>query len=91
MSSRQHVLASFGAPLLWALVVLLPACATSEEWIYEKARTTPAQLDQDKRACRKMAPSKSLFRTFEAERVERDAFNRCMQSKGYTVKVAPLP
>ena len=77
--------------LVWGLVAALPACATGAEWIYEKPRSTPAQLDHDKAACRKIAPSRSLFKTLEAEKVEREAFNRCMESRGYTVKVAPLP
>ena len=77
--------------LTWSLVVALPACAASEEWIYEKARSTPAQLDHDKTACRKIAPSRSVFRVLEAEKVDREPFNRCMESRGYRVKVVPLP
>ncbi len=80
-----------GRCLIWSLVVALPACATSQEWIYEKTRGTPAQLDHDKAACRKIAPSRSLFKTLEAEKVDREPFNRCMESRGYRIKVAPLP
>jgi len=76
-----------------ALIALggLAACAAKQEWIYEKARVTPAQLDHDKRACRKVAPSRSLLRTFEDERVEREGFNRCMEKLGDTIRVAPVP
>jgi hypothetical protein len=91
MVPRWPVFASLPARAIWALVAVLPACAGSQEWIYEKSRGTPAQLDQDKAACRKVAPSRSMFRTFEAEKVERAAFNRCMERRGYTVKVARLP
>jgi hypothetical protein len=80
-----------GRCLIWSLVGALPACATNQEWIYEKPRGTPAQLDHDKAACRKTAPSRGLFKTLEAEKVGREAFNRCMESRGYRVKVAPLP
>lgn len=80
-----------GRCLLWSLVVALPACATNQEWIYEKTRGTPFQLDHDKAACRKIAPSRSLFKALEAEKVDREAFNRCMESRGYRVKVVPLP
>ena len=73
------------------LVVALPACATGQEWIYEKPNVTPAQLDRDKTACRKAAPSRSPLRIVEEERVNRDLFNRCMEGRGYTVKVVPLP
>jgi hypothetical protein len=91
MALRRPVFASLAARAIWALVAVLPACAGSQEWIYEKSKVTPAQLDQDKAACRKVSPSRSMFRTFEAEKVERAAFNRCMERRGYTVKVAPLP
>jgi hypothetical protein len=91
MAPRRRVSATLAARVLWALLAVLPACAASQEWIYEKSRVTPAQLDQDKRACRKIAPSHSMFRAFEEEKVDRVTFNRCMEQRGYTVKVAPLP
>ena len=90
-SRRALPLLRLGRYVIWSLVVALPACASSQEWIYEKARSTPAQLDHDKAACRKIAPSRSLFKALEAEKVNREPFNRCMESRGYRVKVAPLP
>ena len=91
MASTRRVFASLAARAIWALAALLPACAGSQEWVYAKPKMTPAQLDQDKAACRKIAPSRSMLRTLEAEKVERTAFNRCMEQRGYTVTVAPLP
>ena len=79
------------AAALWGFAALLPACAASQEWIYDKPRTTPAQLEHDKRTCRKVAPSRSMRRTFEEDKVEREGFNRCMEKLGYTVRAAPLP
>ena len=76
---------------LFHLAALLTACASKQEWIYEKPRSTPAQLDHDTRTCRKIAPSRSMFRTFEDEKVEREAFNRCMERRGYTVTSVPRP
>jgi hypothetical protein len=76
---------------MWALVALLSGCASGAGWVYEKPRTTPAQLDHDKTLCRKAAPSRSLFRTFQAEKLEREGFNRCMEKLGYTVKEVPAP
>ena len=76
---------------LWSFAALLPACAGSQEWIYEKPRTTPAQLDHDKRTCRKAAPSRSMLRTFEEDKVEREGFNRCMEKLGYTITLVPRP
>ena len=76
---------------LWSFAALLPACAGSQEWIYEKPRLTPAQLDHDRAMCRKAAPSRSMLRALQEEKVEREAFNRCMEMRGYTVTVAPRP
>jgi hypothetical protein len=91
MAPRRRVSVSLTARAIWVLVAVLPACATSQEWIYDKPRVTPAQLDQDKAACRKIAPSRSVLRNFEDEKVDRSAFNRCMERRGYTVTVVPLP
>jgi hypothetical protein len=91
MAPRPRASAFFVVRALWGLLALLPACAGSQEWIYEKPRATPAQVDHDKTTCRKAAPSRSLFRTFQAEKVERETFNRCMEKLGYTVRVAPRP
>ena len=89
MTGRRRRAAALVARALWAGLALLPACASSQEWIYEKPRNTPAQLDQDKAACRKMAPSRSMLRLLEEDKVEREGFNRCMRARGYTITVAP--
>ncbi|HMH54015.1 MAG TPA: hypothetical protein VK548_27530 [Candidatus Acidoferrum sp.] len=52
---------------------------------------TPASLERDKRACRKVAPSRSLLRTLQEDKVEREAFNRCMEKQGYTITVVDRP
>lgn len=76
---------------LCSVAALLPACAGSQEWIYEKSRVTPAQLDHDKAQCRKAARSRSMLRALQEEKVEREAFNRCMEMRGYTVTAVPRP
>jgi hypothetical protein len=91
MAPRRRLSLVLTARVLWGLLAALPACAATREWIYEKPRTTPAEFNQDTTACRKVAPSRSMFKTFQAEKVDRPAFNRCMEQRGYTVKVAPLP
>lgn len=91
MAPRRRISAWLASRLVWGLVAALPACAANQEWIYEKPRVTPAQLDHDKTVCRKIAPARGLFKSFESEQVEREGFNRCMQSRGYTFKVVPLP
>ena len=74
----------------WAALALLvgaaPGCSGPSGWTYEKPRATPAQIDHDMTACRKVAPSHSPFRIFQEEKVDRDAYNRCMKSRGYDVK-----
>jgi hypothetical protein len=90
MGSRPRSFAWLASRLAWGLLLALPACAATQEWIYDKPNVTPAQLDRDKTACRKIAPSRSVLRIFEQERVSRDLFNRCMEGRGYTVKAAPL-
>jgi hypothetical protein len=79
------------AVALWSFAALLPGCAGSHEWIYQKPRVTPAQLDHDKTVCRKAAPSRSMLRTLQEEKVEREGFNRCMEKLGYTITVVPRP
>jgi hypothetical protein len=91
MTHRRHVAAALAARALWGSLALLPACASGREWIYDKPRTTPAELASDKAACRKIAPSRSMFRILDDEKVEREGFNRCMRARGYTVTVVPLP
>ena len=83
--------ARWSAIVIVSFAVLLTACAGSQEWIYEKPRTTPAQLDRDKTMCRKAAPTRSLLRTLQEEKLEREAFNRCMEKRGYTITVVPRP
>lgn len=87
MASRR----SLSVALVALALAGLAGCAGRQEWIYEKARATPAQVDRDKAACRKVAPSRSMFRTFEDERVDREPFNRCMEKLGYTVTTVPRP
>ncbi|MGH7341397.1 MAG: hypothetical protein ACREKH_12985, partial [Candidatus Rokuibacteriota bacterium] len=65
----------FALRAIWVVVAVLPACASSQEWIYDKPRVTPAQFDQDTAACRKAAPSRSMFKTFVDEKVDRAGFN----------------
>jgi hypothetical protein len=89
MTGRRRIAAAWVARALWGGLALLPACASSQEWIYSKPKNTPAELEHDKLACRKIAPSRSLLRVLEEEKVEREAFNRCMRARGYTVTVAP--
>ena len=52
--------------------------------MYEKPGATPAQMDRDHTACRKAATSAQRIGVTPEDRVDREAFNRCMERRGYT-------
>lgn len=68
-----------------ACAVLLGGCAS--HWIYDKPSFTAGEVDRDKAACAREAPSRSVFAVFLPEPVDREAFNRCMQQRGYSVRL----
>ncbi len=67
-----------------ASVLLVGGCA-SGEWVYDKPNATAAQVDHDLAICRKESMRKTAVAVTPSQRVDRDAFNRCMERKGYTV------
>ena len=77
------------ARALAALALAAAACATPQEWIYEKPGLTTARLDHDMTACRKEALDRFSIALLPSQRVDREAFNRCMERKGYAVTPAP--
>lgn len=68
----------------------LTGCAT-EEWIYTKPGLTPAKLDHDMVSCRKEALDPRAITLPGVKRVDRPAFNRCMERKGYSAQTATPP
>lgn len=72
--------------LLPLILLALGACA-SERWLYDKPKATTARMEQDMAACRKEASSPYGFAIFHADRLDREAFNRCMERKGYTARL----
>jgi len=77
------------AALLCAASVFA-GCAT-REWIYEKPGVVPAKLDHDMAICRKHAADPQVVAPPGSERVDRAAFNRCMERKGYTARMVENP
>jgi hypothetical protein len=71
------------AALTIVAVSLLAACAP--QWTYTKPGVTPSRLDQDLAACGREADRPQVFGVTRAQRMDRDAFNRCMEQKGYVV------
>ena len=64
---------------------LLAGCA-AERWSYTRAGLTPSRLDLDLEFCRKQAHRPHWFALTHAARVDREAFNQCMERKGYTAR-----
>ncbi len=67
-----------------ALALCLLAGCAAERWSYTKPGMTPGKLDQDLEACRRVAARPHSFALTRSARVDREAFNLCMQQKGYT-------
>jgi hypothetical protein len=66
-----------------AVAVGVGGCA-GERWVYEKKSATPAQIDRDAFVCRKESTSAQRIGVTPEQRVDRAAFNRCMERRGYT-------
>lgn len=71
-----------------AVVALQAGCA-GERWVYGKPSATPAQVDRDLAACRKQSISAQRIGLTPEDRVDRAAFNRCMERQGYTPRKLP--
>jgi hypothetical protein len=70
------------------LAVVLAAgagCRSAEEWIYDKPRVTPAQLDRDLTQCGRQARPTGTFAYPSLTGPDREALNKCMEKRGYTV------
>jgi hypothetical protein len=74
-------------------VLAVSACSS---WEYQKSGVTSAQVVEDSRLCRQSSIDASLVSvptlmgdesvTVPSERLDRDAFNRCMSERGYAVR-----
>ena len=74
-----------GAALLCA-AAWLAGCAT-QQWVYDKPGLTPARLDHDMTVCRREANDPQTVSLPGSLRGDRAIFNRCMERKGYTVRM----
>jgi hypothetical protein len=69
------------------VLVLLTASALggcAQHWVYSKPGVTPARLDQDLEACRRIADRPYRFALTRSGRIDQDILNRCMEQRGYT-------
>jgi len=71
-----------------AVVVLLAAvsaCQAGPDWIYDKPKVTSAQLDRDLVQCRQLTMPKGALAYPALTGPDREAFNACMEKRGYSV------
>ncbi len=67
-----------------ASVLFVAGCA-SGEWVYNKPNATAVQVDRDLGICRKESTRGAAVAITPSQRIDRDALNRCMERRGYTV------
>lgn len=72
--------------MIAAAALAAAAGCARDHWVYEKSRTTAVRMEEDMSICRKEATARSKIAVFPGERIDRDAFNRCMEHRGYTVR-----
>jgi hypothetical protein len=70
--------------LVIPIVLTLVACA-DKNYLYDKPNATAAQIDRDLFTCRKESTRNTAIAITPSQRIDREAFNRCMERKGYTV------
>ena len=71
-----------------AVVALLLAACAAPRYAYERRSATPAQIDHDLGVCRREGFRPSRFAVWPSDRYDWEVVNRCMQRKGYSVRVA---
>ena len=71
----------------WIVLLLFVAACASGEWVYDKPNVTAVQMDRDLMTCRKESTRSAAIAITPAQRIDREAFNRCMERKGYTVRL----
>jgi hypothetical protein len=73
------------AAVIVVLLAALAACRSGTEWIYDKPKATSAQLDRDLTQCRQLTMPKGVLAYPALTGPDREAFNACMQKRGYSV------
>ena len=68
------------------LTAVAAGCTATHQWIYEKPGMTPESLNRDRIACRAAAPPTGLTKLLDTDDVDRPAFTRCMEQRGYTAR-----
>jgi hypothetical protein len=82
---RAAIQAIRGAAIIVVLLGVLVGCRSGEEWTYDKPRVTAGQLDRDLTQCRQIARPTGTFAYPSLTGPDREALNKCMEKRGYTV------
>ncbi|MGH7335528.1 MAG: hypothetical protein ACREKS_22840 [Candidatus Rokuibacteriota bacterium] len=67
------------------LLAGLASCRSGAEWIYDKPKVTSGQLDRDLAQCRQLTMPKGVLAYPALTGPDREAFNACMEKRGYSV------
>jgi len=87
--SRDATFHARGLAVLLASLALLAGCASSATVAFSKAGVTPADRERDENTClRESIGHKDGVAILLPFDVDRDAYQRGMQAKGYTVAPA---
>jgi hypothetical protein len=78
-----------GAAALALVLAASEGCRSGTEWSYDKPRVTAAQLDRDLSQCARHARPTGPLAYPSLTGPDRDAFNACMEKRGYTVTRRP--
>ena len=68
------------------VIGLLFGCATRGLGVYDKPGAPEADLKRDRSACLRASASEGEPFRFSGPTIDRDAFARCMEAKGYTLR-----
>jgi hypothetical protein len=74
----------------WAILLVVltscGACASSGRIVYSKPGVIPAQQARDESECAQLSTAAAPRAIGPALNIERDAVNRCMERRGYSVE-----
>ena len=69
------------------LLILLAGCAAERTTVFERPGITDAQLKKDQATCFRASITGEDPVVSNLLQLDRDAYRRCMESRGYTVRI----
>jgi hypothetical protein len=70
--------------LILGLLSAGDGCRSGGDWIYDKPKVTSGQLDRDLAQCRQLTMPKGALTYPSLTGPDREAFNACMEKRGYS-------